>query len=112
MEGLYQRLFLLRHAHKALSRGEMVKVQTDFDQDVFAFFRIAGKDKLLVVLNFSHESRTATLTIPMARLFAGQKKTIMKDVFTGDRIEVGAKSIDTVATELEPLDYRVYVLEK
>jgi glycosidase len=112
MEGLYQKLFLLRHAHKALSRGEMVKIKTDVDHEVYAFFRIAGKDKILVVLNFSREPRTATLTIPMTRLFAGQTRTTIKDVFTGERIEVGAQSPDTVAVTLEPMEYRVYALEK
>jgi cyclomaltodextrinase / maltogenic alpha-amylase / neopullulanase len=112
MEELYQTLFLLRRAHKALSRGEMIKIQSDHDAEVYAFFRIAGKDKVFTVLNFSREARTTTLTIPMARLFAGEKKTFMQDIFTRERIEVGAKSPDSLAVSLEPQEYRVYVFGK
>ncbi len=112
MGELYQKLSLMRQVHKAFSRGEMIRVGSDFGEDVYAFFRIAGKDKMLAVLNTSHEPHLATLNIPMKRLFAGQKKSIMKEIFTGERIEVGEKSPEALTIALEPLDYRVYVMEK
>ena len=112
MGDLYQRLFLLRKAHKALSRGEMIKLTSNSDEKVYAFFRVAGADKVLTVLNFSGEACSALLTIPMKQIFAGQKKAIMEDDFTKDRIDVGTAFSDTVDVSLEPLDYRVYVQEK
>lgn len=112
MGELYQRLFLTRQLHKGLSRGEMIRVHSNLDQDVYAFFRVAGKDKVLTVLNFSSEPRVASLDVPMKLIFAGQKKTTMKDIFTGERIEVGDRSSDALSVPLEPLDYRVYVMEK
>ncbi len=109
---LYQKLFLNRQIHKAFSRGEMIRVPSNYNTDVYAFFRIAGKDKALVVLNFASEPRFATITIPMKRFFAGQKRSIMKEIFSGERIEVGEKSPEALTIALEPLDYRVYVVEK
>ena len=112
MGELYQKLFLLRQIHKAFSRGEMIRVHSDADQDVYAFFRIAGRDKIFAVLNFSHEARMTTLTIPMKQLFARQQKSYLKEIFTGERMEVGDKSPEALTVALEPLDFRVYVLEK
>lgn len=112
MGELYLKLFALRAVNKALSRGEMVKVPSNCDQDVYAFFRIAGKDRVFTVMNLSSEPRLATVTIPMQQLFAGQAQSIMKEMFTGERIEVGEKSPWMVTVALEPLDYRVYFTEK
>jgi hypothetical protein len=35
----------------------------------------------------------------------------MKDIFRGERIEVGLNSPEAITIALEPLDYRVYVVE-
>ena len=112
MGELYQKLFLMRQIHKAFSRGEMVKVPSDFDADVYAFFRIAGRDRMFAVFNFSNEPRFATVTIPMQRIFAGQQRSTMKEIFNGEQIEVGEDSPETLTIALEPFDYRVYVTEK
>lgn len=112
MGGIYQNLSLMRQAHKAFSRGEMIRVESNFGNDVYAFFRVAGKDKVLAVMNFGQEAHLATLTIPMKRLFAGQEPGIMREIFTSERIEVGETSRESLTLALEPLDYRVYVLEK
>jgi glycosidase len=109
MGELYQKLFLLRQAHKAISRGEMIRVPSDHDHDVYAFFRVAGKDKVLTVLNVSHDIQVARIVVPMKRLFAGLKKSTMEDIFTQERIQVGATAADTMTVVLDSLDYRVYV---
>ncbi len=109
MGELYQKLFLVRQAHKAMSRGEMIRVPSNPDRDVYAFLRIAGKDRVLTVLNFSHEIQVATLVVPMKRLFAGEKRSTLEDIFTREQILVGATAPDTVRVVLDSLDYRVYV---
>jgi glycosidase len=112
MEAVYQKLFLARRAHKALSRGEMIKLHTTSDQDVYAFLRVAGGDRVITVLNFAHEQRTVTLTIPMKRLFAGEKKHAMKDIFSFEKIQVGTQIADEIPLELAPMEGRVYVIDK
>ena len=112
MGELYQQLFQMRKAHKALSRGEMIKVHSSLDRDIYAFFRVAGKDKVLTMLNFSSEPLIASIEIPVNLVFAGQAENTMKDIFTGEEIEVGEGLSDTLSIALQPLGYKVYVMEK
>ena len=112
MGKLYTTLSLLRRDHKALSRGGLVRVQTMAPADVYAFFRMAGSDKILTVLNFSAGPRTDTLTVPMEKVFPGEKKVVMKEVFSGRRLEITPDGQGKIALPLEPLGYMVFVLEK
>ena len=71
MKELYKKLFQLRKEHKALSRGEMIRAVSSQDQDVYAFFRVAGNEKILVILNFSSEPRYTSIFVPMEEIFPG-----------------------------------------
>jgi glycosidase len=108
---LYKKLFVLRREHKALSRGEMIRLVSSHDQDVYAFVRAAGSDKILVVLNFSQEERDVTVTIPFAQLFAGRSRVVLKEVFTGEKKELQPETDEQISLTLHPHDYRVYVPE-
>jgi len=111
MERLYQSLFKLRKDHKALTRGEMIRVESSEEQSVYAFLRSAGKDKMLVVLNFSPDSVSTTLTLPVERVFAGVNQVAMRDVFTDGRIEFG-EEMHEVEIILGGQGYRIFVLEE
>jgi glycosidase len=108
METLYKTLFRLRGEHKALSRGDMVRVPSANSTRVYAFFRVAGVDKILAVFNFAPEKCTDTLMIPMDRLFPGQKASVMKDAFSGKRIELE----EHLVLPMEGRGYRVFVVEQ
>jgi glycosidase len=112
MGALYKKLFTLRREHKALSRGEMIRLVSSHDQDVYAFVRVAGSDKILVVLNFSQEERLATVTIPFGQIFPGQSRVVLKEVFTGERKEITRESGEQIVLDMVPRDYRVFVVEK
>jgi cyclomaltodextrinase / maltogenic alpha-amylase / neopullulanase len=83
MGDLWKTLFALRTEHKALSRGEMIRLHVSPDSSVYAFARAAGADRAVSILNFSGEPKTVTMELPMDRLFAGQKAVVLKDAFTG-----------------------------
>jgi len=83
MGNLWKFLIGLRRTHMALSRGDMLRVPSAPDSTVYAFFRAAGSDKVLVVLNFSTAAAGASLSIPMDRIFPRQYSAKMKDVATG-----------------------------
>jgi hypothetical protein len=53
-----------------------------------------------------------TLTIPMTRLFAGEKKHAMKDIFSFEKIQVGTQLADEIPLELAPMEGRVYVNDR
>jgi len=112
MEDLYKKLFRLRKEHKSLTRGEMLRVASTHDGDVYAFLRMAGKDKVLVVLNFSSEPRFTSLTIPMAQVFPGEKKAVMMEVFTGAEVEIASETQEQIVLAMESYDYRVYTVKR
>jgi hypothetical protein len=108
MGNLWKFLIGMRHEHMALSRGDMLRVHSTPEGDIFAFFRAAGADKILVVMNFSAEPRTASLAVPMEKIFPRQGFVKMKDVSTGKTIVLQPGQPEEMA--LEPRGYRIYVL--
>jgi len=112
MGELYKTLSLLRRDHKALSRGELIRVQSSIPADIYAFFRIAGIDKILTVLNFVPEPRVDTLTIPIEKIFPGENAVALTEIFSGEHLEVRSDGQGRVAIALEPRGYKVFVVEK
>jgi glycosidase len=109
MGNLWKFLIGIRHSHLALSRGDMLRVPSAPEGDVFSFFRAAGTDKILVVLNFSAEPRTGSLAVPMDRLFPRQGSVKMKEAFTGKTIVLHAGQPQELS--LEPRGYRIFTVE-
>lgn len=111
MGKLIQALDRLRREHKAMSRGEMIRVHSDVDQQVYAFFRSAGSDRIFVVLNLSESPAKAKLTIPMDHLFPRRPRVELNEIFSGDGLELkGAEGEAGVEVELEEYGYRVYAV--
>jgi glycosidase len=111
MRELYRKLFRLRREHKALSRGEMIRVRSSEDRDVYAFFRLAGSDRMLIVLNFSAEPRAVTLNRPLARIMPREKTATLTEVFTGEVSTIVPAETEELHLDLEPRDYRVFILQ-
>ncbi len=111
MGELYGKLFRLRKENKALSRGEMLKLVSSSDQDVYAFCRIAGKDKIIVALNFSSEPRFVTVNVPLSKILPGRKKMTVKEFFTGEKMEVAEATKEQIVLALEPGEYRVFEIK-
>jgi glycosidase len=111
MGDLWKKLFALRKDHKALSRGDMMRVSTSPDSSVDAFVRVAGSDKLFVVLNFSADSIVASFTFPMESLFPGQKQVRMKEALRGGRSLMLQQGMP-VEIPMEGRGYKVYVMEE
>jgi len=63
--GFYKTLFDLKHENQALWNGThggpLVKIETDKNEDVYAFTREKNGDKVLVMLNFSGEAQKIKL---------------------------------------------------
>ena len=111
MGRLFQALDRLRKEHKAISRGEMIRIPSDTDQEVYAFFRSAGSDRVFVVLNLSSSPVEAKITIPMDRLFPRRPKIEMKEIFSGDNVEVkNEEEKGEVEVLMEGYGYNVYTV--
>jgi glycosidase len=109
MGNLWKFLIAIRRGHLALSRGDMLRVPSMPDGDIFSFFRAAGTDKVLVVLNFSAEPRTASLAVPMDRIFPRQGSVKMKEVSSGKTIVLQPGQPQEMS--LEPRGYRIFTIE-
>jgi len=112
VRAVLQKLYELRKKNHALSRGSMIRAVSQNDQDVYAFFRVAGKEKIFVVLNFSAQPRFTSVHIPMERIFPGRKSFVLREVFRGETTEVSNETTTQVVLALEPRDFRVFVVEK
>ncbi len=110
MERLYRTLFGLRRAHRALSRGQMIRVASTSPASVYAFFRIAGSDRVLTVLNFAAEPLSATLEIPLERILPGRRQIILQDVFSGKTIVKEEGDAKELSVDLPPRGFTVYVI--
>jgi len=109
MGNFWKFLIAQRRSHMALSRGDMLRVPSTPEGDIFSFFRAAGTDKILVVLNFSAEPRTASLAVPMDRIFPRQGYVKMKEVSTGKTIVLQPGQAQEMS--LEPRGYRIFTYE-
>ncbi len=85
----YRRLIALRKAHPALRTGSFQTLLTDDRQDVFAYERQLGRDRLVVVLNAA--SASADVTLPAGGFPDGTRLT---DLLTGDRHVVQAGHVE------------------
>jgi glycosidase len=112
MGNLIRTLDRLRKEHKAVSRGEMIRIPSDQEKQVYSFFRSAGSDRVFVVLNLSDSPVSARLTIPMDRLFPRRPKIELKELLSGKSIQVAnEEEKGVVDVEMEGYGYRVYTLK-
>jgi len=101
---LYQQLFRLRKEHPSLVRGEMVRVRTNSENEIYAFWRVAGNDRVLVLLNFGSEARKVVFA-------SGGDAGRFQDVFSSTSLDLGAGS-DSAEVSLPPRGYAVFVERK
>lgn len=95
---IYQQLFLFRKQHPSLVRGDMVRVATSNEDVVYAFWRVAGDDRVLVVLNFGAEPRTVRL---VPEEFSGR----YREAFSGAVLDLTSAA----EVSLGPSGYAIYV---
>jgi len=110
MGTLWKFMFTLRKEHKALSRGDMVRVPCTPDQEVYAFVRVAGSDKMLIVLNVAPDSRAAALQVPLDRLFPGQQVVKLNELFSGKSVRLSKDQ--PLELSLEGRGYRIFVVDQ
>jgi glycosidase len=92
----HKQLIAIRHAHPALRTGSFHRLYADLD--VYAFVRILGDEKILVVVNTAEEPRTAIA--PVSNLFSSDRP--LTSIYGSDRawiddmgllqIEIGARA--------------------
>lgn len=97
----YQKLLTVKHDNEALWNGkhggELDKIKTSTDEDVYAFIREKGKDRVFVLLNLTNEEVNVNLK---GKNFFG----VYTEIFSGNKAEFDRQPKLT----LKPWEYRVY----
>jgi glycosidase len=105
---LLTQLSTLRKNHPALRRGQMIRIQSSAPDTVYAFLRVAGSDRVLIVLNFSPEKTTASLSVPVGNILPGQSKFVLENELLGGTQILTADEFKGLSLELPPRGYAVY----
>lgn len=106
MDTLYRSLYKLRKDHKAISRGKFIKAPTSNDTNIFAFLRIEGKDRILVILNFSETKQAPK--IQSEEIIGKESNITLLDIFknTSQMIEKG----EPFTPSIDPFGYHIYIV--
>lgn len=107
---LFRKLFALRAAHPALRHGQMLRVAGSAPDSVFAFLRVAGSDRVLVVLNFSPRPLEVRLDLPVAALLPRQKTVVLQDLLEDRTVTLGAEALLAYPLTLRAHGYAVFSL--
>jgi glycosidase len=110
MDTLYRSLFKLRKEHKAISHGEFIKVTTNNDASIFAFLRIEGKDKVLVILNFSDATQTPEIKFASSKSISEASKIMLKDYISHKSVQVDKGKIFNPF--IQPFGYQIYIINE
>ncbi|MCF6128646.1 alpha-glucosidase C-terminal domain-containing protein [Flavobacterium sp. AS60] len=101
-EGLFKKLFDLKHKNKALWNGKeggvMVRIYSDKMEQVISFSRTKDKDKVITIVNYSDKPATVKLN-------SKYQKGDYTELFSGAKISLKGDDI----FEMKPWDYLVLV---
>jgi len=90
LRGYVQKLIAARKKHAALRRGEMARVHLSEDNHWYAFSRILGEDKVIVVINPNKEAREVDIPLKKLNLPEG---TLFEDVVTSGRYRMSNQTL-------------------
>lgn len=96
--GLYQTLAWLYRKSPALSRGEMIKLASQNDNQIYAFARKDNDEVILVLTNFSDKNFSGEIEM-------GNFSGAYKEIFSQQKIHFNHKKIEM---KLNPWEYRVF----
>lgn len=109
MDTLYRKLFKLRKDNKALTSGKFLKLYSSNDKSIYSFVRLEGKNKILVILNFSNTSQSPDLSISINELFGSRAKMKLIDLFNHEAYSMEKGNL--FSTSLKPLGYRIFIVD-
>ncbi len=102
MGNLEAALYHCRAAHGALRNGEMTKLKTDHDDQVYAFLRTSRNDTVLVIINLHGNAVQCSVDLPESER---ARLAVYRNLFTARPLFSGKGS----AISLEGYGYGVYV---
>lgn len=107
----YRKLIHLRRRHLCLRRGDMMKVATNAELDVYAFLRKHGEEQVLVVLNFSDSNRDCLITLPSDVIKQVKQPWLrLENSITGEPMQLPIVAGDQIRLQMPPETPYVFVI--
>jgi glycosidase len=107
---LYAKLFDLRKNDPAFSGGEMLRLSTSNSRRVYAFARISGTNKFIVILNFDRKAFNGSIEVSSPVLVTGGHITLT-DVFTKKAITAAVPSSKLIPVKIPAMEFRILQLQ-
>jgi glycosidase len=106
----YAKLFDLRKNAPAFTGGEMVRLSTSNATRVYAFSRVSGANKFVVVLNFDRKAFNGSVNVSPPELAAGSRITLT-DVFTKKTITAAVPSSKLIPIKIPAMGFCILQLQ-
>ena len=106
---LYATLIDLRKNNAAFTDGAMLRLSASNPRRVYAFARVAGINKFIVVLNVDRKAFNGTIDILPTELSAGNNVTLT-DIFTKKTITAAIPSSKLMPIKIPAMGYRILQL--
>ena len=114
---IYQKINILANKEKAVREGEffdLMYVNQSIGNRQFAFLRSTGKEVLLVVVNFSDESKEADVVLPSHAfdyLHIPETEITATDFLTKETLKLVLRKDRAVRVTLKPWSGRIYKMK-
>ncbi len=109
----YKKLIHLRRNHPCLRRGEMIKIPTNAENEVYAYARQDENEMFLVVLNFGGEVDLCRLHFPESKFhFSAVKAVKLENVLTSEIMTRSLLKNQQIELKIKPETAYLFWLKK
>jgi len=107
---LYSALFELRKKEPAFSDGSMLRIPTSNSRQVYAFARMSGADKFLVLINVGAKAFSGSLDVTSLELTTHSHVTLT-DMFTKKNTMTAVPASNRISVKIPAMGFRILRLK-
>jgi glycosidase len=108
---LYFRLFELRKYQPAIFGGEMIRIPSTNDKRLYAFARVSGPKKFIVLYNFDLSPFNGSVDLSSPKLDIGTHVTLT-DAFTKQSVTMDIPPTKVIPLDLPGMGFRILQIEQ
>lgn len=108
---LYSNLIELRKTQPSLFHGEMIRIPTTNDKRVYAFARVSGQHKFIIVYNFDSSPFSGSMDLSSSKLEIDTHISLT-DAFTKQSVTMNVPPSRVIPIDLDALGFRILQIEK
>jgi glycosidase len=108
---LYFRLFELRKYQPALFGGEMIRIPSTNDKRLYAFARVSGTNKFIVLYNFDRSPFNGSVDLSSPTLGIGTHVTLT-DAFSKQSVTLDIPPTRAIQLNLPGMGFRILQIEQ